>query len=126
MKAGVLPIEIDPRPCGICGLTIDRHEIIDDGDGPIFYCPDQIHLDAAALVRSWELGDPRDAWRHTGEPPPKACDVPKVRPEPYHTAQSTIGAFWFGVGLRDPERLTGWLRDHPQDAPWLIKLLEGK
>jgi hypothetical protein len=34
------PLEIDPRPCELCGLTVDRHEMVDDGDGPIFFCVD--------------------------------------------------------------------------------------
>jgi hypothetical protein len=33
-------LEIDPRPCQLCGLTIDRHDMVDDGDGPVFFCPD--------------------------------------------------------------------------------------
>ena len=32
------PIEIDPRPCELCGLTIDRHQIVDNGEGPEFFC----------------------------------------------------------------------------------------
>jgi hypothetical protein len=27
---------------------------------------------AEQLVRQWELADPRDRWRHTGEPTPPA------------------------------------------------------
>src|SRR5882672_8556264 len=34
------PIEVDARPCGNCGLAIDRHRMVDDGDGPIFFCVD--------------------------------------------------------------------------------------
>jgi len=33
-----LPIEIDPRPCELCGRTIDQHERVDDGEGPEFFC----------------------------------------------------------------------------------------
>jgi hypothetical protein len=64
------PIEIDPRPCQLCGLTIDRHERVDGPEGPEFFCDDletQIYLAAADLVKQWELPDPRDQWRHTGE-----------------------------------------------------------
>ena len=108
-------IELDP-------LELDH--------GPTFYCPDdletQIHLAAADLVRQWELADPRDRWRHTGEPKPKASDIPTDEPKPYRTAASTIDAFWYVVGLRDPEPFKAWLADHPQDAPFLLKLLEGK
>jgi hypothetical protein len=45
-------------------------------------------------------------------------------PPPYRTAASTIDAFWYVVGLRDQERFKAWLADHPQDAPFLLKLLE--
>jgi hypothetical protein len=34
------PIAIDSRPCELCGLTIDRHDMEDDGDGPLFFCAD--------------------------------------------------------------------------------------
>jgi hypothetical protein len=44
----------------------------------------------------------------------------------YRTAQSTIDAFKYLVGLRDPGRLKDWLADHPQDAATLLKLLENK
>src|SRR5260370_17933097 len=104
-NAGVLPcelgpdpLEMDPRPCEWCGLTIDRHRRVDTAVGPEFFCEDleiQIHLDAAPLVRRWELADSRDAWRHTGEPPPKARDVPKVPPDPYRTPHTTIYPFFF-------------------------------
>jgi hypothetical protein len=49
----------------------------------------------------------------------------RAEPPPYRPAQSTIDAFWFVVGLRDPERLKAWLADHPQDAPFLLQLLKG-
>ena len=26
------PIDGDPRPCELCGCTIDRHEMVDDGE----------------------------------------------------------------------------------------------
>jgi hypothetical protein len=87
---------------------------------------------AANLVRQWEMADPRDAWRHTGEAPPPAAvrnsDISEKRAPiaTYRTPQSTIDAFWHVVGLCNPERLTAWLDDHPQDAPFLLKLLEGK
>ena len=29
------PIELDPRPCGNCGLTVDRHQMIDSGEGAV-------------------------------------------------------------------------------------------
>jgi hypothetical protein len=54
------------------------------------------------------------------------CNVTWLPQRPYRTAASTIDAFWYLVGLRDPERLKTWLADHPQDAPTLHKLLENK
>jgi hypothetical protein len=126
-----LPLEIDPRPCGWCGLTIDRHEMVDDGDGPEFFCADidpaDMSLDelerraelrrqeeVAAIVARMEAMEPRRL------PPPDA------EPEPYRPASSTIDAFWFVVRRDDIARLRAWLADHPKDAPTLLKLLESK
>jgi hypothetical protein len=51
------PLEIDPRPCELCGLTVDRHEMVDHGEGPEFFCadlsPDEMTLDE--LERRAEL-----------------------------------------------------------------------
>jgi hypothetical protein len=41
-SASIVPIEIDPRPCGLCGLTIDRHDMVDAGEEPEFFCPDSV------------------------------------------------------------------------------------
>jgi hypothetical protein len=148
--AGPTPIEIDPRPCEFCGLTIDQHRMIDTGEGPEFYCidvsPDEMTIDelneafereivlaAAEIVRRWELADPRDRWKHTGEPPPTervrnsdigARSAPASRP--HRTPQATIDAFWYVVSLKDPDRLSAWLRDHPRDTARLLKLLEAQ
>jgi hypothetical protein len=125
------PIEIDPRPCVLCGRTIDQHEMIDHGDGPLFFCAG-VDDGVADIVRRLELADPRDAWRHTGDPAPPIevrngpLNPRPPRAEPDYPAQSTIDSFWYVVGLRDPERLREWLADHPKDAPFLTKLLEGK
>jgi hypothetical protein len=130
--AELTPVEIDPRPCQLCGLTIDQHIMIDDGEGPGFFC-EATDSHAIDLVRQWELADPRDAWRHTGEPPPpeivRNSDISGKQantPPPYRTPQATVDAFWYVVSLCNPERLKAWLVDHPQDAPFLLKLLEGK
>jgi hypothetical protein len=139
------PIEIDPRPCGECGLTIDRHRRVDALEGPEFYCDDleiQIHLDACALVRRWELADPRDRWKWTGGAPPalsslngeasrfptKSTQVKELHFPKASVAQSTIDAFWYVVRLGDADYLGDWLDRHPLDAPYLVKLLsdEGK
>jgi hypothetical protein len=124
------PIAIEPRACGLCGLTIDRHEMI--GEGPVFFCSEFDDF-AADIMRRCELADPRDSWQHTGELPPPAhvrnSDIsprPADRPQSYRTPQATKDAFWFVVGLADPGRLKAWLADHPKDARFLIKLLESK
>jgi hypothetical protein len=126
------PVEIDPRPCELCGLTIDRHVEIDNGEGPEFFCadisPDDMTLDelerraelrrqeeVAAIIAGWEeddAGRPRPA-----PPPPK---------DEYRTPQSTIDAFRHVVALNDLERLKAWLADRSKDAPFLLDLLENK
>ncbi len=125
------PLLIDPRSCDLCGLTIDRHEMVDHGEGPEFYCadvsPDEMTLPelerraelrrqeevAAILARMDAMGRP------SNPPPPR-------EPEPYRPAASTVDAFWYVVSLRDPERFKAWLADRPKDAPFLLKLLETK
>jgi hypothetical protein len=56
------PIDLDPRPCGLCGRTVDEHEFIDHGEGPEFFCyPDD------DVVTQWELAEPTvDAARGAG------------------------------------------------------------
>jgi hypothetical protein len=85
------PIEIDPLgaayatpdapTCEQCGCVIEDLEAL-------------IYLRAADLIAQWELADPRDAWRHTGEQPPRVVDAPPAA-QPYRTPQSTIDAFMF-------------------------------
>lgn len=126
-----VPIEVDPRPCVLCGLTIDRHERVDTPEGPEFFCldlsPDEMTLceleRRAELRRQEEVAAilaRMDAMRGPTIPPPPR------EPEPYRPAASTVDAFWYVVGLRDPERFKAWLADRPQDAPFLLQLLEGK
>jgi hypothetical protein len=86
MEREPYPVEIEPRPCVWCCLNIDRHVMVDNGEGPEFFCadlsPDEMTLDelerraelihgeeVAAIVQRLEMADPRDRWRHTGEPP---------------------------------------------------------
>lgn len=114
------PLEIDPRSCGRCGLTIDHHDMVDGGEGPEFFCHEEDDL-----VRQWELDDPRDRWKHTGEArPPVPAIPPSARP--YSTPRATIDAFFYVLGLGDVDYLTGWLTRHPMDAPTLQRLWEGK
>ncbi|MCC8964894.1 hypothetical protein H8A95_21910 [Bradyrhizobium sp. Pear76] len=121
----LLPLEIDPRPCELCGRTIDQHHCQDDGEGPLFFC-----WDDGDLVTAWELADPRDAWRHTGEAPSPAhvrnSDISGSagRPPQYRTPQATIDAFRIVLDAGNPDRLATWLRNHPADAPALLEMLE--
>jgi hypothetical protein len=138
------PLEIDPRPCELCGLTIDRHEMVDDGEGPIFHCADLSleelttvelerraelirQIEVAAIVCDMELNDPRDRWKHTGEPRPpenaRNSDIsarPPAIPRPGPVPQATVDAFKYVVALGDPEYLARWLRDHSDVAPTLL------
>jgi hypothetical protein len=123
------PIEIDPRPCERCGMTIDRHFMIDAGEGPEFFCD----TSAADLVRQWEVDDPRDRWRWTGEAPPPAhvrnADIsprPVPAARPYHPPEATVNAFLYVASLDDPDHLARWLADHKRDAPHLLKIWKAK
>jgi hypothetical protein len=122
-------LAIDPRPCQLCGLTIDRHEMIDHGEGPEYFClglaADKMTLPElerrAELRRQEDIAAILARWEALPAPEP----LPRV-PEPYRPAASTVDAFWFVVGLDDAARLAGWLRERPKDAPLLLKLLEIK
>jgi hypothetical protein len=80
----------------------------------------------AALIRQIEVAeimarmDATDAMEGPSKAPPRA------EPELYRPAASTVGAFWYLVNLRDSERFKAWLRDHSDDAPFLLNLLETK
>ena len=118
-QASLMPIEIDPRPCEWCGRTIDQHQCIDHGEGPEFYCyPD------GDLVKQWELDDPRDRWRHTGDARPPAAPTTSTT-KPYSTPRATVDAFFYVLGIGDVDYLTNWLSQHPLDVPTLHKLWEG-
>jgi hypothetical protein len=126
-------LEIDPRPCELCGLTIDRHEMVDHGEGPEFLCfdwpPDELTLPElerrAELRRQEDISAQLARWEAQDALAP--CEpLPPREPEPYRPAASTVDAFWYAVGLRDPERFKAWLADRPKDAPFLLLLLETK
>jgi hypothetical protein len=147
MNAPLAPIEIDPRPCELCGLLIDQHFMVDHGEGPEFFCadlsPDEMTLpeleqrDAlrlqehvAAMVEQWERADPRDRWKQTGEPPPpdSVRNGPQAEPcrQSNRPAQSTVDAF-LHLARHDRGRLAAWLANHPQDVCGeLFKLWESK
>jgi hypothetical protein len=106
------PIEIER--CERCGCAIEDLEEL-------------IFLRAADLLTQWELADPRDAWRHTGEQPPRSDAEPIPQARPYRsTPQATEDAFKYVVSLNDPDRLARWLAEHPLDAPYLLKIWERK
>jgi hypothetical protein len=112
-------IELDPleiEPCELCGCAIEDLEEL-------------IYLRAADLIAQWERADPRDAWRHTGEHPPRSTGSdaePLPQARPYGTPQSTIAAFWHVAGLDDADYLKRWLAQHPRDVETLQKLWEAK
>ena len=126
------PILIDPRPCQLCGLTIDRHDMVDDGEGPIFYCPDLSpdEMTLPELERRAELRREEEIAAMVARM--EAMDgispsIPSARePEPYRPPTSTIHAFWYVVSLRDPVRFKAWLGNRPKDTPFLLQLLETK
>jgi hypothetical protein len=89
----------------------------------------ELQTGVADIVRRLELADPRDAWLHTGAaPPPESVrnsefpDLPRL----YKTSPSTIAAFNQVIGTGDVARIDAWLADHPKDAAFLLKLLEGR
>jgi hypothetical protein len=121
------PLEIEPRPCVLCGLTVDRHVMVDDGEGPEFFClpPDVMTLPElerrADLIRQIEIAEIMARMEAMDSPaeihPPRA-------PEPYRPARSTVDAFFYLVRLDDLERIKAWLADRPTDAPLLLAMLE--
>jgi hypothetical protein len=125
------PIELDPRSCELCGLTVDRHEMVDHGEGPEFYCA-EVSLDdmslpelerRAELRRQEEVAAILARWEAMDTP---SKVQPPAKPEPYRPAASTVSAFLYLVGLDDLDRLEAWLLTRPKDAPTLLKLLENK
>lgn len=80
---------------------------------------------AQRLVQDWELADPRDRWRWTGEAPPLAPELDPEQPL-YRTAQATADAFWWVVREGDPDHLDRWLANHPRDAAHLHRIWEDK
>ena len=121
------PLELDPRPCGECGCTIDHHRRVDTPEGPEFFC-----WDDDDIVKQWQLADPRDAWKHTGErPPPKHVRNSNISATPakapqYRTPQSVVDAFFFVARTKDAAGIAEWLANHPRDEKYLQKIWEQK
>src|SRR5438477_7168675 len=112
------PLELDPRPCGLCGLTIDRHDVVDDGDGPLFYCPDLSpdemtldELERRAELRLQEEVAAMVARMEAMDGPAELA--PRREPEPYRPAGSTVDAFRLVAAAGDVGRLKAWLADRP-------------
>jgi hypothetical protein len=106
--------------------------MVDDGEGPEFFCQD-ISPYAANLVVQWEMQDPRDAWRHTGETPPPVAfrnadfaGGPAPIRQQSRTPQATIDAFFYVARTQDAEGIADWLAAHPRDAQHLHKLWKQK
>jgi hypothetical protein len=126
------PLDLDPRPCELCGLTIDRHDMVDHGEGPEFYCadvsPDDMTLDE--LERRAELRRQEDvaaifARLEAMDDPSKRLP-PRAGTEPYQAAPSTVAAFRFLTAAGDIGRIREWLADRPKDAPHLLAQIEGQ
>jgi hypothetical protein len=124
------PILIDPRSCVLCGLTADRHDVIDDGDGPIFYCPDLspdemtlVELERRAELRRQEEVAAIFARLEAMDDPSKRLPPPR-EPEPYRPAKSTVDAFRYLTAAGDIGRIREWLADRPKDAPLLLAMSE--
>jgi hypothetical protein len=79
---------------------------------------------ASQLVMQWELADPRDRWRWTGEMPPKPEQREWPVRKPYRTPETVIDAFHIVLQSSDAEHLSAWLRDHRDDTPALLKIME--
>jgi hypothetical protein len=73
-------------------------------------------------VQRWEMADPRDRWKHTAAPLPRA--MAEIKKPGHRLPKATIDAFLDLVRLGDPERLKAWLQDHLHEAPALLKMLE--
>jgi hypothetical protein len=110
--AAIEPAQIEIERCELCGCAIEDLEEL-------------IYLRAADLVRQWELNDPRDRWRHTGERRPFVTAEARPR-ESYTPPQSTVDAFQYVLRLDDPDYLARWLADHPADAPALFEIWKSK
>jgi hypothetical protein len=131
--AELQPLEIDPRPCEWCGLTIDQHRMVDDGEGLEFFCQDlslnELTLPElerrAELIRQIEVAEIFARLEAMDDPSKRRLQPPAAAP-PYRTPQSMVDAFFYVARLNDADYLKRWLKRHPRDAETLCKLWEGK
>jgi hypothetical protein len=128
------PIEIDPNPCEHCGRLIDEHECRDLGEGPEWFCyPDDRTADddgpcptcGTMQIADRELHEWTNRWVKRAEDRRNIIPLPACR-QGYRTAQSLVAEFFLMVRLGDAEKLRAWLRDHPRDAAFLLKLWRDK
>jgi hypothetical protein len=59
-------------------------------------------------------------------PPASEVLEPEGSETTFRTPKATVDAFWTVVRCNNAARLKAWLRQHPADAPTLLKSLEGK
>jgi hypothetical protein len=128
------PIEIDPRDCEFCGLTVDKHRMVDDGNGPLFYCEDDLTANndrpcptcGTMQIADQELHEWTNRWvKRAEDRRSNIVPLPPLR-HGYRTPQSTVETFFYMVRLEDGEKLRAWLRNHPRDAAFLLKLWKDK
>ena len=101
------------EPFALVRASLDEEEPL-EAENALEYDLTENDLEAIARrVQRWEADDAKRP-PSPAEPPARA----------YSTPQSTIDAFWYVVGLDDPDRLKAWLADRPKDAPLLLNLLE--
>jgi len=100
--------------------------MVDDGDGPLFFCPD-LHPDEMTLPeleRRAELRRQEDVAAILAAMTDSPPIVPRSGPEPYRPAQSTVDAFRLVAAGGDVAKVKVWLAARPKDAPFLIAILE--
>jgi hypothetical protein len=113
------------EPFALVRASLDEEEPLEAANA-LEYDLMEYDLEAIARrVQRWELADPRDAWRHTGEPQPNTSIAPKSIPRPYRTPDTVVDAFKYVMSLGDADYLARWLASHPADAAALLKTLDG-
>lgn len=137
-------LEIDPRECDLCGLSMVHHRMIDGGEGPEHLCLESAPLAKRLVARKYAStnGKPFALGVNIGidlalkeliqeeiaaTDPAEVPIAPADRdPPPYRTPQATIDAFKYVVATGDLPRLRDWLASRPKDAAFLLALLESQ